>query len=447
MLSKIEMGRALFGATVSALAFFSGTAPAIAGDVCELNGTDSLGGASATGTNSLACGSDANAPIQNATAIGTGSSAVPVDSSPFFSSHYLDSALGGTGSTAVGTAATAIGFDSTAIGDHALVGEFVDDPVGGSGFIPVEGGTAVGSRATVEGVFGTALGTSAFASSGVAIGAGSSASVPGLVVTNDYAVAVGTSASANNFGAVAIGSATNGGDDGGAGAYSVAVGGSSIASGGQAIAIGGAESLGDASTVASATNSIAIGSAAKSTHDNSVALGAGTVTTAANQVNVGGRTIADVAAGVAATDAVNVSQLTAVTGDVTAVTTTVTTHTTQIAANTTQISTINSQLVGITADFAELQSGVDTLFDLRGRDRRDMKQGVAAAMSMAQAPMPSGPGRVSYAVNGATFRGEYALGASLNYRLNTQAPMAVSVGASFAGNKNNGFRLGVAGEF
>jgi len=136
------------------------------------------------------------------------------------------------------------------------------------------------------------------------------------------------------------------------------------------------------------------------------------------------------------------------------VTTTVATHTTQITAietvNTTQatqISAINSQLASITADFSELQSGIDTLFDLRGRDRRDMKQGVAAAMSMAQAPMPSGPGRISYAVNGAAFRGEYAVGASLNYRLNTEAPMAVSVGASFAGNKNNGFRLGVAGEF
>jgi autotransporter adhesin len=90
---------------------------------------------------------------------------------------------------------------------------------------------------------------------------------------------------------------------------------------------------------------------------------------------------------------------------------------------------------------------IDTLFDLRRTDRRDMKQGVAAAMSMAQAPMPSGPGRISYAVNGATFRGEYAVGASLNYRLNTEAPMMVSVGASFAGNKNNGFRVGVAGEF
>jgi autotransporter adhesin len=217
-------------------------------------------------------------------------------------------------------------------------------------------------------------------------------------------------------------------------------------------------------------------------------------------VDLGGNVIHGVAAGVADTDAVNVAQLNAatsgITTDITALETATATHTTQItelqdtaatqateitaietvnttqatqitaietvnttqatqitaietvnSTQATQITSINTQLAGIAADFAELQSGIDTLFDLRSRDRRDMKQGVAAAMSMAQAPMPSGPGRISYAINGATFRGEYAVGASLNYRLNTEAPVMFSVGASFAGNKNNGFRVGVAGEF
>ena len=68
-------------------------------------------------------------------------------------------------------------------------------------------------------------------------------------------------------------------------------------------------------------------------------------------------------------------------------------------------------------------------------------------MAMAQAPMPSIAGGISYAVNGATFRGEYAVGGSMMYRLNTEAAMAVSIGVSFAGNKNNGLRVGVAGEF
>jgi hypothetical protein len=33
------------------------------------------------------------------------------------------------------------------------------------------------------------------------------------------------------------------------------------------------------------------------------------------------------------------------------------------------------------------------------------------------------------------------------YRLNTEYTLAVSIGASFAGNHNNGARIGIAGEF
>ena len=72
-----------------------------------------------------------------------------------------------------------------------------------------------------------------------------------------------------------------------------------------------------------------------------------------------------------------------------------------------------------------------------------MKQGVAAAMAMGDAPMPSHEGGVSYLLTGATFRGEFAGSASLMYRLNTRSPMAVQVGAAFAGNKNTGARIGI----
>ena len=49
--------------------------------------------------------------------------------------------------------------------------------------------------------------------------------------------------------------------------------------------------------------------------------------------------------------------------------------------------------------------------------------------------------------NGATFRGEYAVGGSLSDRLNTENPTALSVGFGYGGNKNNSVRVGVAGEF
>jgi autotransporter adhesin len=87
------------------------------------------------------------------------------------------------------------------------------------------------------------------------------------------------------------------------------------------------------------------------------------------------------------------------------------------------------------------------LFDLRRQDRRDMRQGIAGALAMGNAPMPSQPGRVSYAVNGARFRGENAVGGSMMYRLPTKSAMAIGAGFSYAGNRNNGVRVGLAGEF
>ena len=210
-------------------------------------------------------------------------------------------------------------------------------------------------------------------------------------------------------------------------------------------------------------------------------------------INLGNNVIHGVAAGVAATDAVNVAQLTAatsgVTANVSALQATTATHTTEIAAlqatttsqggqitalqtttttqggqitalqtaSTTQASQItaiqslnttqSNQITSLQAAQDLVSDRVDSLFDLRSIDRRDMKQGIAAAMSMAPAPMPSEPGKAAYAVNGAAFRGEYAIGGSMTYRLPTRAPTALNVGFSYAGNKNNGVRVGIAGEF
>jgi hypothetical protein len=94
-----------------------------------------------------------------------------------------------------------------------------------------------------------------------------------------------------------------------------------------------------------------------------------------------------------------------------------------------------------------LQGSVDNLFDLRRLDRRDAQQGIAAAVAIGHAPMPSEPGRTSYVLNGAAFRGEFAVGGSIMHRLDAGAPLAIGVGFSFAGNKNNAFRAGIAGEF
>ena len=206
----------------------------------------------------------------------------------------------------------------------------------------------------------------------------------------DGALAIGNANSATGQGAVALGNA------------SIAAGVGSLALGASAV---------------SGSNGVALGNAASNaTYSNAVALGAGSVNTANNQVAVGGRTISGVAAGAAATDAVNVGQL-------------------------------NGAVAGVQKNIGLLSSEMDEMYDLRRQDRRDMKQGIASAVAIASAPMPSAPGGITYAVNGAMFRGEYAVGGSLSYRLNTASPMAVSAGFSYAGNRNNAARIGVSGEF
>ena len=375
----------------------------------------------------------------------------------------------GSGSTAsnnavaIGVGQTANGSGAVAIGDPNVVNGTGAVGIGGDNTVTGTGAVGIGNSNTANGTGAVALGNSSTAngSGAVALGNGASSTTANSVAIGTTSIARGDTSIAIGNGAVAgplAGGATLD-HDGVAigdkaqstGFHSTAIGGEAVASGAgsqafgwkanatgtQAAAVGNqAQATGAASTalgnlanasganstalgngaLASGANSTAIGQGASTAgFANSVALGTGTVATAANQVNVGGRTIGGVAVGAlnaTSTDAINGSQLFAT----------------------------NNRVTG-------LEDGVATLFDLRSRDRRDMKQGVASAMAMAQAPMPSNPGGISYAVNGAMFRAEFATGGSLMYRLNTENAMAVSVGVSFAGNKNNGARVGFAGEF
>ena len=74
-------------------------------------------------------------------------------------------------------------------------------------------------------------------------------------------------------------------------------------------------------------------------------------------------------------------------------------------------------------------------------------KGFAATVAMTPVQIPSTPGRFSYALNGAAYRGQYATGGSMMYRLNTRNPMAVGAGFTRAGGKNSAVRVGIAGEF
>jgi autotransporter adhesin len=124
-------------------------------------------------------------------------------------------------------------------------------------------------------------------------------------------------------------------------ADAIAIGSGAVASGAQSLAQGANASAANAGGVAlgsgaqsSAIDAVAIGAGASASLANSVALGAGSVTTvgalsnyiayglgtpqsSAGEINVGNRQITGVAAGKAGTDAVNVSQLAAVTTQLT----------------------------------------------------------------------------------------------------------------------------------
>jgi hypothetical protein len=80
-------------------------------------------------------------------------------------------------------------------------------------------------------------------------------------------------------------------------------------------------------------------------------------------------------------------------------------------------------------------------------DRRDARDGIAAAAALGYAPMPSEPGRTAWALNGSTFRGEQAVGGSLAHRFAADVPVTVTAGFAYGGHDNNLVRIGLAGEF
>ncbi len=90
---------------------------------------------------------------------------------------------------------------------------------------------------------------------------------------------------------------------------------------------------------------------------------------------------------------------------------------------------------------------IETLFHVTDRDRRDARRGTVAAVALDPAPMPSEPGRTSYTLNGATFRGEIGVGMSVAHRVDTENPFAITAGISYSGGKSTAIKAGIAGEF
>lgn len=117
----------------------------------------------------------------------------------------------------------------------------------------------------------------------------------------------------------------------------------------------------------------------------------------------------------------------------------------------TQVSELGSKIDGLDTQIGALGSRLNA-FEASSEaalraDRNAARRGIAAAVAIGSASMPSAPGRTSYDFNLATYRGQQAVGGSLKHRLATVDPIAVSVGFSIAGRGDNSARVGVSGEF
>jgi len=289
---------------------------------------------------------------------------------------------------------------------------------------------ACGENAIVTNDYGVALGSDAGASGGsTAVGANSTASEsPVPIVLSAFPPSDGDGdATALGFTAIAFGNGT------------LAVGDHAIVgiatpsgTGVQIAPVNNGTAIGSGAIVTGADGT-ALGKGAAASAANSVAIGTGSVADQADTVSVGAagdeRRVVNVAAGVGDTDAVNVSQLNAALAAIPDFDPTI----------------LQDQLDGLQGQVAGLQGQVDGLTAQQHHDRLEARRGIAAAVAMSEAPMPSRDGGISYSLHGAGYRGQYAIGGSMKYRINRS--VAIDFGVSSAGHKDTAVRLGVSGEF
>ncbi|WP_421567673.1 ESPR-type extended signal peptide-containing protein [Stenotrophomonas sp. PD6] len=311
-------------------------------------------GAVALGQSSIANGIDATASGARSTAMNTGATA-----------YGAESLAWGNNSVAIGFQSR-VGTDVAGLATWNIAGrgnrrtdglgvDIVDGvtqnasnvALGANSSVTGAGGTALGGYASASAIGGAALGVHSTAAARNALAAGTAAYAGG---TQSLAIGSFSAATVERANAIGAASTANGTD-------ANAIGTSATASGTRAIALGSArtatlnldalqnttdntQATGTDSIAigtdsrATATNAVSVGASSWASADNSVALGAGSTTTAdltaagynpgssvlagtasaANgEVSVGAagaeRRLTNVAAGSAATDAVNVSQL------------------------------------------------------------------------------------------------------------------------------------------
>ncbi|MGO1074221.1 beta strand repeat-containing protein, partial [Inquilinus sp. CA228] len=395
-------------------------------------------------------------------------------------STLADSQAVGTNSVAIGPASIANGEDSFAAGNGATTAAGATGAValGSSASAGASGATALGQGATATNANDVALG--AGSKTAAAVGTSSASfnnfTLEGFAGTNPTStVSVGDVGAERTITNVAAGQITststdaingsqlyslasvvdnsiNGGagikyfhanstlaDSAATGTNSTAIGPASTASASNAISMGNGAS-------ASANNAIAIGAGAQATKANSLALGAGSTTmanlsdaayapvvgattagVATGEVSVGSsgaeRRITNVAAGSAATDGVNVSQLTALANVSVKYDTdgsgNLTNRITLQGGNPNAPVTIGNVAPGVNGTDAvnvdQLNGAFDSLNGKIKQARREAWQGAAIGIAASSLQFDTRPGKVSASMGGGMWREQGALALGLGY--------------------------------
>ena len=342
----------------------------------------------------------------------------------------LSGGIAASTATASGTFATAVGSPSAATGDFASA-------FGAFALASGNRSTALGTLAEATNTSTVAVGDNSFASGSRALAVGQ-----GARATNTVTVAVGNNALATGLNATAVGPFTQatgmGASAFGNGAVATAAGTfaggvRATASGTNSTALGALSSAtADLATavgrqsIASAIGATALGSGASASAEGAVALGQGSIANEANTVSFGiagsERRLVNVAAGSGATDAVNVSQLTATNAAVA-------TETASRAA----------------ADAALSDRMENLSFDIRDT-AREGRAGTAAALAAAALPQAQGDGRTMIAGGVGHYRGRSALAIGASHRLQNGTG-TFKLGVTYDSSKHTGANAGFGFEF
>jgi hypothetical protein len=229
-----------------------------------------------------------------------------------------------------------------------------------------------------------------------------------------------------------------------------------VAGGADALAAGYGATAGGVSATALGTEanaagdgSIAIGRSASATQANTIAIGPGAQTTRTNQVAIGNGsntyTLGGITSAQSAAAQNGATQF--VTTDAAGNLATSGYGPSTIAGLGSRLDSAEGRIGGVESRVGALESRTNALSQYTTETRREARQGVATALAMPTASMPSAPGRTTWVLNSATYRGEWAGGAALSHRLPTAVPLAINVGYAYGGDGGHGVRAGLGGEF